>query len=40
MTGKCIVDTPDALMILSMDKEQDVKNFTTDLKRDKLDKYL
>jgi mannose-1-phosphate guanylyltransferase len=40
ITGKCIIDTPDALMILSMDKEQDVKNFTSDMKRDKLDKYL
>lgn len=38
--GKCIVDTEDALMILEMDKEQEVKNFTTDLKRDKLDKFL
>lgn len=38
--GKCIVDTPDALMILSLDKEQEVKNFTTDLKRDKLEKFL
>lgn len=40
MNGKCIIDTADALMILDMDKEQEVKNFTTDLKRDKLDKYL
>lgn len=38
--GKCIVDTKDALMILKLDKEQEVKNFTTDLKRDKLDKFL
>ncbi len=35
-----IVDTEDTLMILSKDKEQEVKNFTTDLKRDKLDKFL
>lgn len=40
MTGKCIIDTPDALMILSLEKEQDVKSFTADLKRDKLEKYL
>ena len=40
LEGKCIVDTQDALMILELDKEQEVKNFTTDLKRDKLDKFL
>jgi mannose-1-phosphate guanylyltransferase len=40
LEGKCIVDTKDALMILALDKEQDVKNFTTDIKRDKLDKFL
>lgn len=40
LVGKCVIDTPDALMILDMDKEQEVKNFTTDLKRDKLEKYL
>lgn len=40
LEGKCIVDTKDALMILDLDREQDVKNFTTDLKRDKLDKFL
>jgi hypothetical protein len=28
------------LMILSKNKEQEVKNFTTDLKRDKLEKFL
>ena len=40
LEGKCIVDTQDALMILELNKEQEVKNFTTDLKRDKLDKFL
>jgi mannose-1-phosphate guanylyltransferase len=35
-----IVDTEDTLMILSKSKEQEVKNFTTDLKRDKLEKFL
>jgi mannose-1-phosphate guanylyltransferase len=40
LEGKCIVDTKDALMILELDKEQEVKNFTTDLKREKLDKFL
>lgn len=40
LEGKCVIDTPDALMILDIEKEQEVKNFTTDLKRDKLDKYL
>lgn len=38
--GKCIIDTPNALMILSMNKEQEVKNITADLKREKLDKFL
>jgi hypothetical protein len=36
----CIVDTPTALMILTLDKEQEVKNITSDLKRDKLDRFL
>ena len=40
LSGKCIVDTPSALMILSLDKEQEVKNITSDLKREKLDKFL
>jgi mannose-1-phosphate guanylyltransferase len=35
-----IIDTEDTLMILSKNKEQEVKNFTSDLKRDKLDKFL
>lgn len=40
ISGKCIVDTPNALMILSIDKEQEVKNITADLKREKLDRFL
>lgn len=40
LSGMCIVDTPTALMILGLDKEQEVKNITSDLKREKLDKFL
>ncbi len=40
ISGKCIIDTPNALMILSLEKEQEVKNITSDLKRDKLDRFL
>jgi mannose-1-phosphate guanylyltransferase len=40
ISGMCIVDTPTALMILTLDKEQEVKNITSDLKRDKLDRFL
>ncbi|MBP7477102.1 MAG: mannose-1-phosphate guanylyltransferase [Chitinophagales bacterium] len=36
----CVIDTADVLMIIPKDKEQEVKNITTDIKRDKLDKYL
>jgi mannose-1-phosphate guanylyltransferase len=36
----CVIDTKDVLMIIPKDKEQEVKNITTDLKRDKLDKYI
>lgn len=35
-----IVDTNETLMILKKNNEQEVKTFTTDLKRDKLDQYL
>lgn len=40
LEGKCVVDTKDALMIMDLNKEQEVKNFTSDLKRDKLEKFL
>lgn len=36
----CIINTDDVLMIVPKNKEQEVKNITTDLKREKLDKYL
>jgi mannose-1-phosphate guanylyltransferase len=36
----CVIETDDVLMILPIQKEQEVKNITTDLKLDKLDKFL
>lgn len=36
----CVIDTADVLMIIRKNKEQEVKNITTDLRRDKLEKYL
>lgn len=36
----CIINTEDVLMIVPKSKEQEVKNITTDLKREKLDKFL
>lgn len=38
--GCCIVDTEDVLLITKLDREQEVKKITTDLKAKKLDKYL
>lgn len=40
LEGFCVINTDDVLMIIPKDKEQEVKNITTDLKREKLDKYL
>lgn len=36
----CVIDTDDVLLIFQKDKEQEVKKITTDLKRQKLDRYL
>lgn len=35
-----IVDTKDALMICKKDKEQDIKNYVSEIKRNKSEKYL
>jgi mannose-1-phosphate guanylyltransferase len=40
LEGFCVIDTPDVLLIISRDQEQEIKQITTDMKRMKLDKYL
>ena len=40
LEGFCVIDTPDVLLIISRDQEQEIKQITTDMKRMKLDKFL
>jgi mannose-1-phosphate guanylyltransferase len=40
LEGFCVIDTPDVLLIISRNQEQEIKQITTDMKRMKLDKYL
>jgi mannose-1-phosphate guanylyltransferase len=35
-----VVDTPDALLICKREKEQEIKEFVAEVKRNKGDKYL
>jgi mannose-1-phosphate guanylyltransferase len=35
-----VVDTNDVLMICKKDKEQEIKDFVTEIKRNKGDRYL
>jgi mannose-1-phosphate guanylyltransferase len=40
LTGYCVVDTGDVLLVCEKAKEQEIKQITVDLKVADLDKYL
>lgn len=40
LDGYCVIDTPDVLLIIKKEEEQEIKQITTDMKRIKLDKFL
>jgi len=40
LEGYCVVDTPDSLLICRLDKEQEIKQITAEIKRTKGDRFL